>query len=403
METKTFLFTTSFYPPYHIGGDAIHVAYLSRELVARGHEVHVLHSVDAYRLKVKEKRAPTEKNDGVNVHSCKSPFGRLSPLSAYAMGRSPYISKKFDALVKGISPDVVHHHNISLLGVDLLRKRDSYLNLYTAHDYWLICPRNDMMYKGGQICNTKSCLSCTLASRRLLQRWRRPDRLQSVVAEVDRIIAPSGALLSLIAKEFQNAMSLIYNFAPEPPTEISDIDFDDFFLYAGVLEEHKGVRLMVDAFAESEVDSKLVIVGRGKLMDYLIRKSRTSDLKERIVVLGRVSRDHLYGLYARTLALILPSIWLENCPLVVLEALSVGAPVLAADIGGLGEVVRLSKGGIVFDPEPNRVKECIEIMASDEDSRRTLSMNARESYLKWFSPSAFIRSYENEIDETTVN
>lgn len=116
METKTFLFTTSFYPPYHIGGDAIHVAYLSRELVARGHEVHVLHSVDAYRLKVKEKRASTEKNDGVHVHSCKSPFGRLSPLSAYAMGRSPYVEE--------ISPEVAHHHNISLLGADALRNRD---------------------------------------------------------------------------------------------------------------------------------------------------------------------------------------------------------------------------------------------------------------------------------------
>ena len=46
--------TSTFYPPYHIGGDAVHVKYLAEELAKRGHEVHILHSIDAYNVKRKK-------------------------------------------------------------------------------------------------------------------------------------------------------------------------------------------------------------------------------------------------------------------------------------------------------------------------------------------------------------
>jgi glycosyltransferase involved in cell wall biosynthesis len=45
--------TTTFYPPYHIGGDAVHVRILAEELVKKGHEVHIIHLLDSYYLKKK--------------------------------------------------------------------------------------------------------------------------------------------------------------------------------------------------------------------------------------------------------------------------------------------------------------------------------------------------------------
>ena len=51
MDSLKFLMTCSFYPPYHVGGDATHVEYLAKELAKRGHEVHVFHSLDAYKIK----------------------------------------------------------------------------------------------------------------------------------------------------------------------------------------------------------------------------------------------------------------------------------------------------------------------------------------------------------------
>ena len=55
METAKILMVSTFYPPYHLGGDAIHVKYLADELSKAGHEVHVIHSLDAYNLKKNEK------------------------------------------------------------------------------------------------------------------------------------------------------------------------------------------------------------------------------------------------------------------------------------------------------------------------------------------------------------
>jgi len=81
METKKFLMTSSFYPPYHIGGDATHVKYLSEELVKLGHEVHVMFSLDAYRYKkpdFKEHLKETEEVNGVFLHPLRSPLGRLT-------------------------------------------------------------------------------------------------------------------------------------------------------------------------------------------------------------------------------------------------------------------------------------------------------------------------------------
>jgi glycosyltransferase involved in cell wall biosynthesis len=144
METLTFLMTSTFYPPYHIGGDAVHVKYLAEELAKRGHEVHILHSIDAYNVKRKKIPAQTETN-GVYIRQVKTHFNYTS-YAAYFSGNSSKISKQFENLVKEIKPDVVHHHNISLLGYNLLKKQRNYRNIYTAHDYWLICQQNKTIY-----------------------------------------------------------------------------------------------------------------------------------------------------------------------------------------------------------------------------------------------------------------
>ena len=81
-----FCLPTTFYPPYHFGGDATYVRGLSRALVSLGHEVEVMHCVDAYRL-MKGNSMPQDVADaGVIVHRLKSRFGFLSPLITQQTG-----------------------------------------------------------------------------------------------------------------------------------------------------------------------------------------------------------------------------------------------------------------------------------------------------------------------------
>ena len=124
METLHFVFTSTFYPPYHVGGDATHVEYLAEELVKRGHEVHIIHSLDAYKIK-RNKQLPvkqTEQKKNLFINTLESPLRTLEPLITYTFGNSLWTSRKFTEVVTSIHPDVVHHHNISLLGYNLLKK-----------------------------------------------------------------------------------------------------------------------------------------------------------------------------------------------------------------------------------------------------------------------------------------
>jgi len=109
MATFRFLFTTSFYPPYHLGGDAIHVKCLAEELARKGNEVHILHSIDAYRVKRNNYKFLKQEHDPKNifVHRIESPLKRIDPLLAHTLGSSFYVQKKFSEVLEEVHPDVV--------------------------------------------------------------------------------------------------------------------------------------------------------------------------------------------------------------------------------------------------------------------------------------------------------
>src|SRR3989338_8401070 len=195
------LLTTSFYPPFHIGGDAVHVQYLAEALVKEGNEVHVLHSMDAYRLKKKDKKE--RKESKVIVHTLQSSLGKLEPILNYMFGTQKYTLHYFKQLVEKEQFDVVHHHNISLLGYNILKKVGSYVNLYTAHDYWLICHCYDLM-KGDKICDKKTCFSCTLAQRKPYLFYRHFKKFRDALNDIDTIIAPSNFMKCILQPYFKN-------------------------------------------------------------------------------------------------------------------------------------------------------------------------------------------------------
>jgi hypothetical protein len=89
-----FCMITTFYPPYTFGGDGIFVHRLSNELARRGHQVDVIHCVDAYRLLAGgEPRGDYSDHPNVNVHGLKSGFGFLSPLATHQTG-TPFLNER---------------------------------------------------------------------------------------------------------------------------------------------------------------------------------------------------------------------------------------------------------------------------------------------------------------------
>jgi glycosyltransferase involved in cell wall biosynthesis len=206
------------------------------------------------------------------------------------------------------------------------------------------------------------------------------------------MIAPSSYLRRVLLEQTGARLKsvVIPNFAPYPPKHVHKPDYSDYFLFVGVLEEHKGIMNLLKLFEKlkNRIEAKLVIVGRGSLQTHIQSFITRNSLRKSVFFLGFVDNDTLYSLYRGARALVIPSLSLENSPLVALEALSVGTPAIASDSGGLAEIVSKMDRRLIFRNET----ELENLLISNSEiqfSRERL----KEIYERDFSPRAYVTRY----------
>ncbi len=390
--------TSTFYPPLHIGGDAVHVKYLAEELAGRGHEVHVLHSVDAYRLK-RGGSLPEMDSTAVHLHRVETSIGRASPVLTFITGSNRRAETLLEQLVAKEKPDWIHHHNVSLLGAELLSVGAA-PKLYTAHDYWLICQRNDLLRMGRTECEDRKCFRCALRSLRPPQIWRH-GTIKKAISGIDLFIAPSAFMASVLRRDLGIEAKVIPNFAPRPPAPEPSADARKHFLFASVLERHKGLDLLLEAYGTGRVDAELHVTGRGTL-EGLVRE-RQKESGSKIRYLGYVSREELLSEIGSAIALVLPSQWPENSPLSCIEALALGTPIIVSGRGGLPELVNDPQTGLVCGSSASDLSEILHRMEGDADLRSALSRNARERYETIHTPEHYVQAYMNLVEEALAS
>ena len=379
METKRFLLTAAFYPPYHLGGDANHVRYLAEALSRQGHEVHVEYAPAALALKRSRPTPDGDGDGGVIRHPIPATLGRLQPLSAWVFGAPPSIRRHHWDLVDSIHPDVIHYHNLSLLGLDLVDVPTKALKLYTAHDYWVRCPRNDLFKYGRRLCERPTCFTCLTVSGKPPQLWRYFADAMRPFDALDAAIAPSAFLRNMIAPYLRAPVVHIPNFAPDPNPSGLPSPPDDYYLYVGRLERYKGIPELAEAAVRYQGPHRFVVVGRGSQAGVLEAAQRKTD---RLIVHGWLSADERDSVYARARALLLPSIWYENAPLVAFEALAWGTPLLCSEIGALPEIVHDGLCGRKFSPTAEGIVEGIERFEADglPQNQRSAARTAFETF-----------------------
>jgi glycosyltransferase involved in cell wall biosynthesis len=355
METLKFLMITTHYPPQHIGGDAVMVEYLSRELIKRGHEVHIFHSPSVYET-LKGTSSPRRLIDPENTaikHAHATRWKRLDALSAYSLGSSRKAITELNDLVRNTGPDVVHWHNTKAF-IGQAMKIGGACTLMTTHDYFPICPRTNLLNPRNELCDKpRMCQLCLLRWGKLPQPWRiGKNRVIRYDREI-RIYCPSQFMRERLRSQGVSVAGVLKNFAPDPevesPTE-SGVRPD--LVYVGILEPHKGPRTLLEAFLQSmnSHEFNLHYVGDGSEKRLLQERVAELGLENRIAVHGYTSRRQLRSILAGASALMVPSEWYENAPLVALEAYALGVPVIGARIGGLPEIVDLQPSPMTFRP-----------------------------------------------------
>jgi glycosyltransferase involved in cell wall biosynthesis len=395
-----FLHLTTFYPPYSFGGDAIYVYRLAHALGDAGHHVDVIHCVDSFRVLHPE--APSvvfAEHPNVKVHPLRSRWGALSPLLTQQSGR-PFLKRPSIQRVLDSKPyDVIHFHNISLLGPDVLTLQSNHrqsIKLYTAHEHWLVCPMHVLWKFRERACDQPECLRCTVTAGRPPQLWRYTSLLNRSAGHIDRFTCPSSFGVQMHGERgFSRPMTHLPLFADDSDAVGPRPQPHPYFLYVGRLEKFKGVQNLVRAW-ERVADVDLLIAGTGGEG----RQLRTrAGQNPRIKFLGAVSPNEIGCYYRHALACIAPSMTYETFGLTLIESFTHRTPVIVHDMGALPEIVRESDGGIVYRTEDELV-EAVSRVASSPDLRDQLGESGYRAFTQRWSRKAHLSSYFDLLAET---
>ncbi|WP_420176365.1 glycosyltransferase family 4 protein [Luteococcus sp. OSA5] len=159
-------------------------------------------------------------------------------------------------------------------------------------------------------------------------------------------------------------------------------------LDVGRLVPEKGGPILVDAVAqlkERGVDVQVRFVGAGALMERLQAEIDRRGLADRIELLGNRSQEEILEQYHWADVFVLPS-FQEGLPVVIMEALSTGLPVVATRINGIGELVVDGVTGRLLTPgRSDLVAEAIEQLAGDPQLRQRLGAAGREAVLEGYT------------------
>lgn len=164
-----FCHLTTFYPPYSFGGDAMYLYRLVNALARRGHEIDVVHCADSYH--VLHPGPPAQKfpnHPNVTIHTLKTRWGFISPLVSQQTGSTWPNTNRIRGILLSKKFDVIHYHNISLLGPTVLRLEPDYhdfLKIYTTHEHWLVCPMHVLWKNNERLCDKPECLRCVEVSQ----------------------------------------------------------------------------------------------------------------------------------------------------------------------------------------------------------------------------------------------
>jgi len=389
-----FCMITTFYPPYNFGGDGIFVYRLSNELAKLGHQVDVIHCIDAYRLLAGEKPAGLYPNhSNVTVHGLRSPFGFLSPLATQQTGFPLFKSSQIrQILKKGF--DVIHYHNISLVGGPKILKYGKGIKLYTMHEYWLVCPTHVLFRFNRAPCARPHCILCSLTYKRPPQWWRYSQLLEVMAKYVDAFIAPGRFSKNKhLEMGFHVPIVHLPNFVPStddtgPTPNNTTIPKEPYFLFVGRLEKLKGLQTIIPVF-QHYPKAQLLIVGAGNYQSHL---RKLAEGCTNIRFLGYVPSQQIKTLYQRAVALIVPSITLEVFPSVIIEAFKQQTPVIVRNLGGMPEIIEESGSGLVYDTGEELVM-AMDSLLVDPSYRNELGLRGYQAYQQKWTAEAHLKQY----------
>jgi glycosyltransferase involved in cell wall biosynthesis len=394
---------------YKKGGSESYVFALSELLEKAGHKVIPFSMADE-----KNEKTPYEKYFSAPVN-----LEKFNIKDAIKLFYNHEAARRLEELIKAERPDIAHLHNIShqlsTSIIDVLKKYHIPI-VQTLHDYKLICP-NYKLFIGGRACYKcrggkyyncalNKCVKNSLPKSLLASLEAYFCYWRGVYKKIDLFIAPS-KFMKDICVSFgitDNKIKVLNNFQNKIISSSSAILNEPYLLYYGRLSEEKGIEVLVKAMALINKNIKLKIVGEGPDFNKIRNLIKKLNLTDRIEMLGAKYDQELNNYVANSNAVIVPSIWPENFPYVVLEAMSAGKPVIASAIGGLKEMIDDGENGFLF--ETGNVKSLAlaidKLNNADQEILSSAALLSSKKYQAENHLTKIIEIYKQPINKTSL-
>jgi glycosyltransferase involved in cell wall biosynthesis len=321
---------------------------------------------------------------------------KFNQLRAQTVGSTPEVLE----LINFSKPDVVHTHNLNQRsGYAWMGKHNTPI-VSSIHNYRLFCPAS-IAYRDGQHCvecrdrgavraiknNCDGIRGSLNASRQILFQRSEPQ-----------IVLPKIFLVASKSMEHQlkigipsNKFRILRNPGSlTEPAKLSQAKRKGW-IFAGRLVEEKGI---LDLINNWPLEENLDIAGSGPLFSEI---SELISNKSNIRLIGTYTpgENQIYSSYE---GLIFPSKWFEGSPLVIVDCLGTGTPVIGSNLSGASEQIELSKAGYVINGELSTSK----LRMAQRNIRENFSIysrNAIEAISGEFSTENWGRKLEGYLQE----
>jgi glycosyltransferase involved in cell wall biosynthesis len=352
------------------GGEDTVVAEEVRMLQQRGHSVHQ-YTVDNDAIAGAWRQAV------------------VAVRSFYSRPASQEISK----LLASFQPDILHVHNFfpSISpAIFFAARKYGVPVVQTLHNYRLLCA-NATLFRDGQPC--EDCIiqrsfvpgvrhACYRGSRAGSAIVGASTSAQAALGtwsnRIDRYIA-----LTQFAAQKLGSYRIPSSKIRIKPNFVPDRGYGEgqggFALYVGRLSSEKGLETLLAADRLGHLPIPVHIVGDGPLLAEIERACARPG--SRLIYLGSMPRSQVVEQMKSAAVLLVPSLWYEGFPMVMVEALSFGLPIIASQIGGLPEIVQDGHSGLLFEPgNPSALLQVLGSFVSDTSRIEAMRKAGRDQF-----------------------
>jgi glycosyltransferase involved in cell wall biosynthesis len=326
---------------------------------------------------------------------------------------SPAARRGMEKVLEEFSPDVVHLHNIyHQLSPSILQplRALGVPAVMTLHDYKLACPTYLFLDKG-EVCEAclgghfyqavlRRCNNGSLIASSLNALELSLHTAAKAYSPVDLFACPSRFIADKMtaAGVFPDRLRHIPNFVDAAAVGVKK-RAGGAAVYAGRLAKEKGVDTLIEAAATT--GSRVDIAGTGpeaSAFEALARSLGADGVRFH----GHLPREELHRLVRSAAVVTVPSRCHENQPLIVLESLACGVPVIASELGGLPELIAPGVDGDLVPPnDPDALAASLQGFLSDPARAYEMGRAGRAKVEAEFSPDRHLQRLEQLYAEAT--